>query len=355
MNPRRLHALMIKESLQVIRDPSTVLIAVILPLILLFLMGYAVSLDARRVPLGIVDHDGGGQAKSLISVFVASPYFEVHTGGSLAALMQQMQNGGITGILVIDAQFGANGKLQILADGSDPNMAGFIQNYASGVVTSQLSGHPITVASRFWFNPPVSSRYFLLPGSIAVVMTLIGTLLTALVIAREWERGTMEALMATPATMPEIVIGKLIPYFVLGMGAMLLCSVIAIFWYDVPFLGSPWILIALSALYLFPALSLGLLISTLAKNQFVAAQVSIIAGFLPAFLLSGFLFEIPNMPGWLQVVTHVVPARYFVGTLQTIFLAGDIYTLFWWNALGMATVGTLVFALVLKKSKKGLE
>jgi ABC-2 type transport system permease protein len=180
------------------------------------------------------------------------------------------------------------------------------------------------------------------------------TILTALVIAREWERGTMEALMATPATMSEILIGKLIPYFILGMFSMLLCFIVAYFWYEIPFMGSFFILIILSSIYLFSSLSIGLLISTLAKNQFVAAQMSLIVGFLPAFILSGFLFEIGNMPQWLQYITSIIPARYFVESLQTIFLAGNIYEIFIFDAFIMILISALLFAFVLKKSKKAL-
>lgn len=363
MNGKRFKALLIKESLQIIRDPSAILIAFILPLILLFLMGYAVSLDAKNIPLGIVSKSNNEASQKLIAAFKGSNFFTVSLGKNKTAFIQKIQEGELRGLLAIDEDFGKNGtyKIQLLADGTEPNTAGFVQNYANGVITlwaqntGITEGNAVQVESRYWFNPPLSSRYFLLPGSIAVVMTLIGTLLTALVVAREWERGTMEAMMATPASMIEIVVGKLVPYFVLGMGSMVLCFTVAYFWYAIPFQGSLWMLFVLSGFYLFPALSIGLFISTAAKNQFVAAQVSIIAGFLPAFLLSGFLFQIENMPTWLQIATHAVPARYFVESLQTVFLAGDIYAIFFKDIAGMLIIGTIVFLLVLKKSKKGLE
>lgn len=364
MNFRRLRALLVKESLQILRDPSAILIAAVLPLILLFLMGYAVSLDARRIPLGVVSSGQSAQARSLVAAFVGSPFFVAQTGTDKHAFLQMLQHGGLRGIVELDARFGKGGRymIQIVADGTEPNSAGLLQKYVAGVVkkwaAQELSasrGAAIGLETRYWFNAPVSSRYFLLPGSISVVMTLIGILLTALVVAREWERGTMEAMMATPSTMMEIVMGKLIPYFVLGMGSMLLCFAVAIFWYEIPFRGSFGMLFLLSAIYLFPALNIGLFISVAAKNQFVAAQVALIAGFLPAFLLSGFLFEIANMPCWLQILTHVVPARYFVESLQTVFLAGNIGAIFIKDILGMLAVGLFFFLLVLKKSKKGLE
>lgn len=362
MSLKRLGALLIKESLQILRDPSSILIAVVLPLILLFLMGYAVSLDSKRIPLGVISSSQDSSARSLVAAFVGSPFFIAEVGTDKQVFLDRLQRGELRGIVELDAQFGKNGTyaIQIIADGTEPNSAGFLQKYTGGVVQQwseemRGTGQAIRIEPRYWFNPPVSSRYFLLPGSIAVVMTLIGILLTALVVAREWERGTMEAMMATPSSMMEIIVGKLIPYFVLGMGSMVLCFVVAYFWYEIPFYGSFGMLFLLSAVYLFPSLSIGLFISTVAKNQFVAAQASLIAGFLPAFLLSGFLFEISNMPEWLQILTHVVPARYFVESLQSIFLAGDIYSIFFKDILGMLAVGSFFFLLVLKKSKKGLE
>lgn len=362
MNVRRLRALVVKESLQVVRDPSSILIAVVVPLILIFLMGYAVSLDAGKIRIAFVSHSDSDAARTLLQSFMYSKEFEVEVGKHMEAYLDELQDGKVRAIVHLRENFGHDRRypIQIIADDTEPNTAGLVQKYAGGVIglwSKTMTRQPdtgITVASRYWFNAPVSSRYFLLPGSIAVVMTLIGTLLTALVIAREWERGTMEALMATPASMLEIIIGKLVPYFVLGMGSMLLCFSVAYFWYDIPFRGSFPILLLLSATYLYPSLSIGLLISTLAKNQFVAAQAAIIAGFLPAFILSGFLFEISNMPSWLQVITHLIPARYFVASLQTIFLAGNIPEIFIANMIGMIAIGSFFFILILKKTRKGL-
>lgn len=362
MNLKRLKALTYKESLQVFRDPSSILIAFILPLILLFLMGYAVSLDARKIPIAIISKSNSELSQKLISSFISSNFFEVDLSKNKNIYLEQMQKSKIKAILTINNDFGKNNiyNIQIITDGTEPNGAGLTQNYISAVIklwakeNKILNKENIILQPRYWFNAPLSSRYFLLPGSIAIIMTLIGTLLTALVIAREWERGTMEALMATPATMSEILIGKLIPYFILGMFSMLLCFIVAYFWYKIPFMGSFFILIILSSIYLFSSLSIGLLISTLAKNQFVAAQMSLIVGFLPAFILSGFLFEIGNMPQWLQYITSIIPARYFVESLQTIFLAGNIYEIFIFDAFVMILISALLFAFVLKKSKKAL-
>ncbi|MDR2099957.1 MAG: ABC transporter permease [Campylobacteraceae bacterium] len=363
MNKKRLIALIKKENLQITRDPSALLIVVILPILLLFLMGYAVSLDAKNISLGIVSKSSSAHARELVKSFSGSKYFIVTENKNKALLMDMMQNNKIKAVLEIDDEFGKGGsyKIQLLIDATEPNLAGFIQKYVNSVISiwarqnSIITANDTKIESRYWFNQPVSSRYFLIPGSIVIIMTMIGTILTSLVIAREWERGTMEAIMATPTSMMEIVIGKIIPYFVLAMGSLLLCFLIAYFWYEIPFRGSLLVLFLMGAIYLFPALVSGLLISAVTKNQFVAAQISLVGSFLPAFLLSGFLFEIENMPQWLQVLTHIVPARYFVNSVQTLFLAGNVYDIFLVNALGIMIIGTVIFLLVLVKSRKGLE
>ncbi len=253
--------------------------------------------------------------------------------------------GRVKGVIVLAADFserlgrGESAPVQVLVDGSDPNTAGLVLNYAQGVWSNWLEQEAIarsnllgqrnltpvvSVEPRVWFNPDVRSQNFLIPGSIAIIMTLIGTLLTALVIAREWERGTIEALMATPVGVSEFLLGKLIPYFLLGMGAMILSASAAVFIFAVPFRGSIGVLLIVSATYLATMLPLGLLISTLAKNQFVASQAALVAAFLPAFELSGFIFEIDSMPWPIRCLTYVLPPRYFVASMQTLFLAGDV-------------------------------
>lgn len=370
MNPRRLSALLVKESYQILRDPSALLIAVVLPLILLALMGYAISLDSQKIKLGIVNHDDGPYGQQLIETFAASPYFDLHQRTTQKALERGMQTGEIRAVVTIPSDFSKQlfakqPTLQVIADGTEPVLAGFVHQYAAGLFTQWLGeqtamrtrGRPayrIDTEARYWFNAPLKSSYFLLPGSIAIVMTMIGTLLTALVVAREWERGTMEAMMATPVTPLELIAGKLLPYFVLGIASMALCFSVTVFWFEVPFRGSLYMLALLGMSYLFPALTLGLLISTLAKNQFIAAQASLVAGFLPAFLLSGFLFEIESMPVWLQYFTHIIPARYFVDSLQTIFIAGDVPEIFYKDMAAMLLIGLILASIVYKKTTKRL-
>ena len=367
---RRLAALLAKESIQIVRDPSSILIAFVLPLILLFLFGYGVSLDANSVRIGVAVEAPSAPSQSLAAAFRASRFFNVREARDRRQLEPLLIAGDIRGIIVIPARFGEDAlrnprtaRLQVLTDGSEPNTAKFVENYAQGVwqswLAGQLSGERATPAvslePRFWFNPELRSRYFLVPGVIAIVMTLVGTLLTALVVAREWERGTMEAMMATPISTVELIVGKLLPYFVLGLAAMALCTVIGVFLFGVPLRGSFLALLAISAAFLVPALGQGLLISSATKNQFVASQAALISGFLPATLLSGFIFEISSMPTFIQAVTYIIPARYLIPSLQTVFLAGDIWPLFLKDIAAMLGIGAVFLFLTVRTTRKSLE
>ncbi|MBW9063258.1 ABC transporter permease [Rhizobium herbae] len=364
---RRFAALVRKESYQAVRDPSTTLIAFVLPLILLFLFGYGVSLDTTRTRVGLVMEETTPLTQSLAASFQASRYFAVATNRDRRVFEEDLVNGRIRGILVIPASFttdyaaGNHPQVQVIVDGSEPNTANFVQNYAQGTVANwerqrqalmAERASAISIEQRFWFNPELTSRYFLVPGSIAIVMTLVGTLLTSLVVAREWERGTMEAMMATPVTAVELLLGKILPYFLLGLAAMTLCVLLAVFLFGVPFRGSVVALYALSATFLVPALGQGLLISAATKNQFLASQLALITAFLPAFLLSGFLFEINSMPTIIQWITFVVPARYLIPSLQTVFLAGDIWPMFLHSIAVMLTIGAVFFLIAARSTRK---
>ncbi|MDL2409376.1 ABC transporter permease [Rhizobium calliandrae] len=364
---RRFVALVRKESFQIMRDPSSILIAFVLPIILLFLFGYGVSLDTQLTRVGLVMEETTPLTADLAASFSASRYFSVVSGRDRRQFEGDLVLSRVRGIIVIPANFTANymagnrPQLQVIVDGSDPNTANFVQNYAQGAVTNwqrqrqaeMMGGDPaITVEQRFWFNPELTSRSFLVPGSIAIVMTLVGTLLTSLVVAREWERGTMEAMMATPVTAAELLAGKLLPYFVLGLTSMTLCVLLAVFLFGVPFRGSVLALYALSAVFLMPALGQGLLISAATKNQFLASQLALISAFLPAFLLSGFLFEINSMPTVIRWITFIVPARYFIPSLQTVFLAGDIWPMFLQAIAIMFAIGCIFFLLAARSTKK---
>ena len=366
---RRLFALVRKESFQAIRDPSSILIAFVLPLILLFLFGYGVSLDTTRTRIGLVTEELTPLTQDLSASFQASRYFDVAMGRDRRLFEEDLVLGKVRGIVVIPADFttrytaGNRPDIQVIVDGSDPNTANFVQNYAQGAVANwerqrqadvALRSPAISVEQRFWFNPELTSRNFLVPGSIAIVMTLVGTLLTSLVVAREWERGTMEAMMATPVTAVELLAGKVLPYFLLGLASLTLCTVVAVFLFGVPFRGSVGALYLVSAAFLCPALGLGLIISSATKNQFLASQLALVAGFLPAFLLSGFLFEISSMPQPIQWLTTILPARYYVPALQTVFLAGDIWPLYLRNMAVLLLEGAVLLALAARLTRKRL-
>lgn len=367
----RLRALVAKEGAQIVRDPSTILIAFVLPVVLLFLFGYAVNLDTSKTRIGLALLDDGPAAASLADAYAHSPYFDVTATRAVAPLKEMIVAGEIRGIVVIPQDFGRREALgdgaaiQVIADGSQPNAANFIRGYAQGVEQNwaasraDLAGRsadpPITLSTRYWYNPSLTSRFFLVPGAIAIVMTMIGTLLTSLVIAREWERGTMEAMMATPMRMTEFLASKVLPYFLLALCSMALCTVLAIFVFGVPLRGSVFALFAISVAYLLPALGQGLFISAATKNQFVASQIALLSGFLPTFLLSGFLFEIASMPKWIQAITYAVPARYFIPSLQAVFLAGDIWPVLLPRIGAMLFFGALFFALCFSVTKRSLD
>jgi ABC-2 type transport system permease protein len=366
LSKQRLIALFTKESLQIIRDPSALIIAFILPLMLLFLMGYAISLDSKHIPVGVVIEKSSAHTSSLIKAFQTSESFDVQIANDRRDFVKQLQEGKLRAMIVVPATFDKDilkGKpnLQIITDGSEPSIAGFVIKYSFALWQNWLEFEKLStktnidIQTRYWFNAPLLSSYFLLPGSIAIILTLIGTLLTALVVAREWERGTMEAIMSTPITIIELLLGKLLPYFILGLFSLLICILITLLWFDIPYRGSYLMLFLTSSVYLIPALSLGLLISTLAKNQFVAAQMALIIGFLPAMILSGFIFQISSMPSWLQFLTYIIPAKYFINILQTLFLAGNIYEIIIPNTLWMLGIGLFLFGIIFIITKKKLS
>lgn len=362
----RLIALMRKEALQIIRDPSVMIITFILPPVLLFLFAFAVSLDIKNVRIGVVLQSESSEALSLAAAYNATAFLEVHPARSMNEAERAIVAGNLHGIVVIPPDFDRRlavhdlPLVQIITDGSQPNTANFVESYTQGVLNMWLNENVrqsarITLEPRFWFNPEIDSRRALLPGAIAIVMTVIGTLLTALVIAREWERGTMEALISTPASIANILLGKLLPYWTLGMIATVGCALLAIFFFGVPMRGSWFALLLMTAGFLFPALGQGLLISALARNQFVASQIALLSGFLPAFMLSGFLYEIDSMPLPIQWISVVVPARYFVTSLRAIFLSGDVWPLLLPNLAMMLVIGSVFFLIARFRTRKSLE
>ncbi|HXP97324.1 MAG TPA: ABC transporter permease [Telmatospirillum sp.] len=369
--PRRLMALIRKESLQIGRDPSSLLIAVVLPLLLLFLFGYGVSFDLRRSPICLVVEQPSGAASGLATSFRASRFFDVRSDVTTKGCQEELVAGRVNAVVVIPSDFvnrlaGRDlAPIQILVDGSDPNTAGLMANYIGGTWRTWQaieadsrglsSALRLQVTARYRYNPEKESRNFLLPGLVAVIMTLIGTMLTALVVSREWERGTMEAMMATPLSVFDLLMGKLIPYYLLGMAALAVTTGITIWLFDVPFRGSVLVLVLVSTAFLLTTLGQGLLISTLARNQFVATQAALFSAFLPGFLLSGLVYEIPSMPWPIRLFTYLVPARYFVPSLQTLFLAGDVTGVLIPNTLALLAMATLLFVVVAWKTPNRLD
>jgi ABC-2 type transport system permease protein len=368
---RRVRALVRKEFLQVLRDPSSIAIAFLLPAVLLLLFGYGVSMDAKDLRLGIVTERPGAEAASFAGAFRRSRYFAPRHYLDRQSAQADLEAHALDAVLVLPADFAVRLKgegdaaIQLIVNGVDANTARLMEGYVRGTWEAWLERElaaraldppqPVRLQPRVWFNPDLRSRNYLVPGLVAVNMTLVGALLTALVMAREWERGTLEALMVTPVTLRELLIGKTLPYFVLGMGGMGVSVAMAVWQFGVPLRGSLWVLLACSSLFLLVALGMGLLISVVARNQFVAGMVAIVTTFLPAFLLSGFLFDIDSMPAVVQALTHLVAARYFIAVLQSLFLAGDLWGVILPNALALAVMAVVFFGLARRRLHKRLE
>ncbi len=367
---RRILALVRKESWQVVRDPSSIAVGIVMPMVLLVLFGYGLSFDLKNLPVALVMEESSDEARGAVSGFELSDYFQTHQVKTMAEAERLLMDKTVDGIVRIPMQFARDvqagtAEIQVVVNGSDANTARIALGYAQGAVATWLAreaaagqvfntGASIDLQTRLWFNEANDSTYFLVPGLIVLVMTLIGALLTALVIAREWERGTFEALFVTPARPGEILLGKIVPYFVLGMLGLALSVIGSQVLFGVPLRGSLWILVLVSMLYLLVALGIGLLISSLTKNQFVASQITLIVTFLPAMMLSGFMFDIRSMPWAIQVITHIFPARYFVSVLQTLFLAGDIWAVILPNAAVLAIMATVLMTASVFATRKKL-
>lgn len=366
---RRLYSLCKKETFQIVRDPSTLLIAFLFPVVLLLVFGLGINLDASTVRLGFVQQDTSPPALRLRDGFRHSAYFRVVEGRSVREMGDALRAGEVQGFVVVRQDFSErllspgphSPPLALITDGAEPNTASFVAAYVQGVVDvwrrEELArrGSPpppgFSLEVRTWFNPSTVSRNFLLPGSITIIMTVVGALLTALVVAREWERGTMEALLAAGVSRAELLISKLLPYFVLGLLAFGICVVMTHHFFHVPLRGSAWALILVGSAFLCSALGMGLLLSTVLRSQYNAAQAALNVAFLPALMLSGFVFEISSMPVPIRVVSGVIPARYFVTAMQTLFQAGDVWAVLSRSLLGL-TVASLAFILLTVKNTR---
>lgn len=356
-----------KEIVQVLRDSRSLIIVLIMPVILVLLFGYGVNLDLRHLPIYVYDRDGSQQSQDLLKRFQASDYFEiVRVVNNYSDLTRAIDDGDAKMGVVIPWDFsqrlhdGRSVNVQALVDGTDDNTANVLIGYSQAVVQGYSSDiqldwlrargqiaqpAPVSVDTRTWYNENLESSAFIVPGVLALVMSVIGAFLTSLTIAREWERGTMEQLISTPVTPLEIMFGKLVPYFAIGMIDVIVCALLALYWFDVPFRGSFLTLLLASAMFMIVVLSMGFFISVIAKSQLAASQIALLATFLPAFLLSGFLYAIEQMPVALQWITRILPARYYVSVLKKIFLKGSPPALLYADLVPLA-IFTLLLALL---------
>jgi|SRR5882757_2267518 ABC-2 type transport system permease protein len=350
---RRVRALVWKETHQIVRDPSSIALGVVLPLILILLFGYGLSLDVKNVPIAVVIEQPTPEAIELAAGFQLSSYFHPQMTRSMPPAQQLLLEHQVDGIVRIPADFtrhviAGDAELQLIVHGGDANRARIIEGYVRGIVGVWAARQgaqglasasaPVNIVERLWFNEANDSSYFLVPGLVVLVMTLIGALLTAMVMAREWERGTLEALLVTPVRSEEILLGKTLPYFLLGLIGFALCVLSAKFLFHVPLRGSLWVLLTASMLYVLVALGIGLLISSWVKNQLVASQLTLLVTFMPAFMLSGFLFDLRSMPTAVRLITYALPARYYVALLQSVFLAGNVWSVIVPNSLVLAAM-----------------
>jgi len=368
MNTTRLWAIARKELLQLKRDPRSLYLAFMLPLVLLLLFGYAISFDIRNIEMAVLDESLTQESRRLVEAFESSGYFSVAEYlGRLADADAVLSRGRAQLVLVIppsyarDLTSGRGAAVQLLLDGSDANTATIAQNYADAIVMGHsadvvLRGRrvvlPATMESRVWYNETLESRNMIVPGLVAVIMSIIASMLTALTIAREWERGTMEQLAATPVHRLEVVIGKLLPYVAIGIFDVALACVVGVTVFDVPLRGNLVLLGVLTLLFLVGAFGLGIFISAALRSQMLATQVAMLASFLPALLLSGFIFAIATMPLALRAASYAVPARYYVTVTKGIFLKGVGLDVLWADALAMVVFAVVGLALAIGVFKK---
>lgn len=372
MNLKRVRAIANKEYIQIIRDPRSLALGLLIPVILIVLFGYALSLDIKDVPLAVWDQDNSKASVDFMLNFKNSEYFRIIGYYDNYRDLERLLNFGRTMmVLVLPKDFSRylysnqSVPVQLILDGSDSNTATIALGYAQGVVqqyneklfnkasqTTLINSQPISLDQRIWFNQDFESKNFIVPGLIAIIMMIIAALLTSLTVAREWERGTMEQLISTPVRSSELIIGKFLPYFAIGMIDLVIAVILGRFVFFVPLRGSLIQLFIMSALFLTGALSLGIYISTVAKSQLMASQMAILTSFLPTFLLSGFTYEIFNMPQWVQAITFLIPARYFIKILRGIYLKDVGMLELWPEAICLIVFSILMSRLAIHKFKK---
>jgi len=376
MSPRRLRAIFIKELHHITRDGRSLAMALLMPVMMLLLYGYALSLDVDHVPTLIYDQDQTSASRDLIRQFTGSRFFDVQGYvDNYRAIERAIDRNRIIMAVVIPRDYsrhldlGERANVQILIDGSDSNTASIVQGYAETVVRGysiQLRSDilnrrggerltpPIDARLRVWYNSSLESKNYVVPGLIAVILQIIAALLTSLTIAREWEMGTMEQLLSTPLRPVEIVLGKMMAYFVVGLADAAVALAVGLLVFQVPFRGSPTLMVVSVCLFLFGSLFWGIFVSASARTQLQAYQMGVLSSFLPAFLLSGFVYSIDTMPRVIQVITRIVPARYIVTIMKGVFLKGVGWRVLWLELIFLILYAAIVFLLATRKMKQKL-
>jgi ABC-2 type transport system permease protein len=368
---RRLRSLVRKELRQLLRDRSNLLVGLGLPIVLILIFGYGLTLDVRNARLLLVLDDASPAALEVVAAIGGSPFMSTTRGLSFAQAREALQAHRVDALVHVPADFSrrlaaGDARLHLLLQGGDPIRAGAVQGYVEGAVAvwaqkrldragARAAGGGVVVVDRLWFNAANNSTWYLVPGLIVLIMTLVGTFLTALVMAREWERGTLEALFVTPVRPVEVLLAKIITYFMVGMLGLALCLVAARGLFGVPLYGSLAVLLAASMVYMVVSLGIGLLISAFTRNQFLASQIAILASFMPALMLSGFIFDLRNVPLVVRVVGHVLPATYFMELVKTLFLAGDQWALIARNGAILCGYAVGLLALARAVTRKRLD
>lgn len=377
MKLNRIAAIAWKEALQIRRDPRSIVIVVAMPVVLMFAFGYGVSFDLKHMPLYIFDRENSQQSRELTERFKGSEYFALRRSvDNYRDLLQGIDRGDCQLGIVIPTDFserlqnGGPVGVQAIVDATDGNSANVGMAYAEAVTqaySQQLqlqwmrrkglppANPPLALASRTWFNEDLESMANVVPGVVVLVMAVVGTFLTSLTIAREWERGTMEQLISTPVTPLELMIGKLAPYLAIGLADTAICAALGVFWFGVPFRGSVPVLFLSSTLFMLAVLSLGYQLSVALQSQLAASQASMVMTFLPSFLLSGFIYPIDQMPVAVQVITHILPARYFMSIMRSVFLKGTPLALLWEPLLALSIFATVLIMVATRSFKKRLR
>ncbi|MCJ1877961.1 ABC transporter permease [Pseudomonas nitroreducens] len=369
---RRLASLTRKEVRQLVRDRSNLLIGIGLPIALILIFGYGLSLDVKRAIVAIVLDDPSPVARDVAAGISRTEYLEPHLVRSFAEGEKLMRAREVDAVVQFPSDFTRNlndghAQIQVLVQGSDATRAASVSTYVSSALAgyaekqadrgagSASQAGAVTIVQRMWFNAANTSTWYLVPGLIVLIMTLVGAFLTALVMAREWERGTLEALFVTPVRPVEILLAKIIPCFGIGMIGLALCLLAARLLFDVPIYGSFIVLVISSMLYMLVALGIGLLISAVTKNQFLASQIALLASFLPAMMLSGFIFDLRNVPTAIRVIGNLLPATYFMELVKSLFLAGDFWPMIFKNCAILAAYAVALLGLARLVTRKRLD